>query len=125
MSARYLTTTLPYVNADPHIGFALEVVQADALARSWRLAGDEVFFSMGTDEHGQKMFEAAQKEGQETQGVLTQEPLAVDVSQVASVPPTENGGRIAIILPDGRAVIGGRIHAQTYNLAVYRGISTD
>lgn len=65
MSARYLTTTLPYVNADPHIGFALEVVQADVLARTWRAVGDEVFFSMGTDEHGQKIFEAAQKEGKE------------------------------------------------------------
>jgi methionyl-tRNA synthetase len=44
MTARYITTTLPYVNADPHIGFALEIVQADALARYWRLMGDEVFF---------------------------------------------------------------------------------
>lgn len=62
---RYLTTTLPYVNADPHIGNALEFVQADALVRTWRLAGDEVFFNTGTDEHGQKIFEAAQKAGQD------------------------------------------------------------
>lgn len=61
----YLTTTLPYVNADPHIGFALEVVQADACARAKRLHGDEVFFSTGTDEHGQKILEAAQKADQE------------------------------------------------------------
>lgn len=60
---RYLTTTLPYVNADPHIGFALEIVQADALARAWRLQGDEVFFNTGTDEHGQKIWEAAKKAG--------------------------------------------------------------
>ena len=65
--ARYLTTTLPYVNADPHIGFALEIVQADALARAWRLSGEEVFFSTGTDEHGQKIFQAAEKAGQEVQ----------------------------------------------------------
>ncbi|MDO8593870.1 MAG: methionine--tRNA ligase [bacterium] len=65
MSARYITTTLPYVNADPHIGFALELVQADALARSWRAAGDDVFFSTGTDEHGQKIFDAAKEAGQE------------------------------------------------------------
>ncbi|HCR52710.1 TPA: methionine--tRNA ligase [Candidatus Kaiserbacteria bacterium] len=64
MSARYLTTTLPYVNADPHIGFALEVVQADVLARIWRARGEDVFFSMGTDEHGQKIYEAAQKAGE-------------------------------------------------------------
>ncbi len=65
--ARYLTTTLPYVNDEPHLGFALESVQADVLARAWRLAGEEVFFSTGTDEHGQKIFEAAQKRGQDVQ----------------------------------------------------------
>lgn len=63
---RYITTTLPYVNADPHIGFALEAVQADVLARAWRAQGDAVFFSTGTDEHGQKIFEVAQKAGQDT-----------------------------------------------------------
>ncbi|MBP6860277.1 MAG: methionine--tRNA ligase [Candidatus Pacebacteria bacterium] len=62
---RYLTTTLPYVNADPHIGNALEFVQADALVRNWRLAGDEVFFNTGTDEHGQKILEAAEKAGKD------------------------------------------------------------
>jgi len=67
MRQRYITTTLPYVNADPHIGFALELVQADAIARTWRAAGDGVFFSTGADEHGQKIFDAAQKVGQEPQ----------------------------------------------------------
>ncbi len=57
----YITTTLPYVNADPHVGFALEIVQADVLARSKRLQGVEVFFNTGTDEHGQKILETAQK----------------------------------------------------------------
>jgi len=65
--AKYITTTLPYVNADPHIGFALELVQTDALARSWRLQGEDVFFSTGTDEHGQKIWEAAEKKGQSVQ----------------------------------------------------------
>lgn len=68
--ARYITTTLPYVNADPHIGFALEIVQADTLARAWRLAGDEVFFSTGTDEHGQKILQAAEKAGQDVQAYV-------------------------------------------------------
>ncbi|MFA7310190.1 MAG: methionine--tRNA ligase [Candidatus Paceibacterota bacterium] len=63
----YLTSTLPYVNADPHIGFALEMVQADALARYRRLTGDEVFFNTGTDEHGQKIAQKAAEEGQEVQ----------------------------------------------------------
>jgi methionyl-tRNA synthetase len=62
---RYLTTTLPYVNASPHLGFAVEIIQADALVRSWRLKGDEVFFNTGTDEHGQKIYEAALSAGQD------------------------------------------------------------
>jgi methionyl-tRNA synthetase len=63
MNRVYLTTTLPYVNADPHIGFALEIVQADAMARWHRLRGAEVIFNTGTDEHGQKIFKAAQTAG--------------------------------------------------------------
>jgi methionyl-tRNA synthetase len=63
----YLTTTLPYVNAAPHIGFALEIVQADILARYWHSLGHDVFFTTGTDEHGQKIYEAAAKAGVPTQ----------------------------------------------------------
>ncbi len=55
----YLTTTLPYVNAAPHIGFALEIVQADVIARYHRLLGDAVFFNFGTDEHGKKIYDKA------------------------------------------------------------------
>ena len=63
----YITTTIPYVNAEPHIGFALELVQSDAIARYQRLMGRQVFFSTGTDEYGQKIFEASQKEGKNVQ----------------------------------------------------------
>ncbi len=63
----YITTTIPYVNADPHIGFALELVQSDAIARYQRLAGRDVFFSTGTDEYGQKIWEASEKEGKPVQ----------------------------------------------------------
>jgi len=63
----YITTTIPYVNAAPHVGHALEFVQADVLARFKRLAGYEVFFNFGTDEHGQKIWEKAQAEGKDTQ----------------------------------------------------------
>lgn len=65
--SRYLTTTLPYVNADPHIGFALEMVQADAYARTLRATGEDVLFNTGTDEHGAKILEMAQKAGEEPQ----------------------------------------------------------
>lgn len=67
---RYVTTTLPYVNGDPHLGFAVEIVQADTLARAWRAQGDSVFFTTGTDEHGQKIFETAQKNGEEVQAYV-------------------------------------------------------
>jgi len=63
----YITTTLPYVNAKPHIGFALEIVQADVLARHRRLCGDDVFFNFGTDEHGQKIYEKALEENKSPQ----------------------------------------------------------
>jgi methionyl-tRNA synthetase len=63
----YLTTTLPYVNAAPHLGFALEIVQADIIARYRRLLGDEVFFNTGTDEHGLKIYRKAQEAGKDPQ----------------------------------------------------------
>lgn len=59
----YITTTLPYVNGLPHLGYALETVQADVLARMARARGDEVVFNIGTDEHGQKIFRKAAEEG--------------------------------------------------------------
>ncbi len=68
--ARYLTTTLPYVNSDPHIGFAYEIVNADTLARYWRLLGQTVFFNTGTDEHGQKIAQKADEKGESRQAYV-------------------------------------------------------
>lgn len=59
----YITTTIPYANAPPHIGFALEIVIADVLARWNGLKGKKVFFLTGTDEHGVKNYQTAKKEG--------------------------------------------------------------
>ncbi|MFH1551993.1 MAG: class I tRNA ligase family protein, partial [bacterium] len=56
----YITTAVPYVNAAPHIGFALEMVQADVLARYHHQLGEDVFFLAGTDENSLKNFQAAQ-----------------------------------------------------------------
>ncbi len=70
LKPRYLTTTLPYVNSDPHIGFALEIIQADSLARYWRLLGHEVFFNTGTDEHGQKIAQKADEKGEDRQAYV-------------------------------------------------------
>ena len=60
----YITTSIAYTNAPPHIGFAQEVVQADALARYHRLLGENVFFLTGTDENGAKVAKAAEEAGQ-------------------------------------------------------------
>lgn len=65
-----LTTTLPYVNADPHIGFALEITQADIIARWYKQQGYDVFFNTGTDEHGVKIYRKAQEEGMDVQAYV-------------------------------------------------------
>jgi len=59
----YVTTAIPYVNAAPHIGFALEIVQADVIARYHRLIGDDTFFLTGTDENALKNVQSAEKAG--------------------------------------------------------------
>ena len=63
----YITTSIPYTNAPPHIGFALEAVQADVLARYHRYLGEDVFFLTGTDEHGLKTLRAAEALGKTPQ----------------------------------------------------------
>lgn len=65
----YITTTLPYVNAEPHIGHALEFVQADCISRYFKnkLGKDNVYLNVGTDEHGQKIFNKASEEGLDIQ----------------------------------------------------------
>jgi methionyl-tRNA synthetase len=60
----YITTTLPYVNAEAHVGHALEMVRADVIARYKKLIGFEVFFNTGTDEHGQKIYQKALENNQ-------------------------------------------------------------
>jgi len=60
---RYVTTAIPYVNGAPHIGFALELFQADSLARFYRQAGHRVRLQAGTDENSLKNVEAARAAG--------------------------------------------------------------
>jgi len=59
----YLTTPIYYPNAAPHLGSAGTTMMADAMCRYRRLAGDRVWFLTGTDEHGEKIAQAAAKEG--------------------------------------------------------------
>lgn len=63
----YITTTLPYVNAQPHIGFGLEITCADVIARYMKQTGHKVIFNTGTDEHGQKIYEKALENNQTPQ----------------------------------------------------------
>jgi methionyl-tRNA synthetase len=67
MTSTYITTTIPYVNARPHLGFALELVQADVLARHRRAAGEQVRFQAGTDDNSLKNVLAAQAAGVDVQ----------------------------------------------------------
>lgn len=62
-NAFYITTSIPYVNAAPHVGFALELVQADTIARHRRLEGRDVRFQCGTDDNSLKNVRAAEDAG--------------------------------------------------------------
>lgn len=75
MAKYYVTTSIPYVNADPHIGFAMELLYADVLARRARQAGKDVVFATGTDEHGGKIAEKAAEKG------ITPKAYADQISQ--------------------------------------------
>ena len=71
----YVTTSIPYVNGDPHIGFGMELVQADVLARTARQRGTPVVFCTGSDEHGGKIAEKA------TEAKVTPLEFATQMSQ--------------------------------------------
>ena len=64
----YLTTPIYYINAPPHLGHAYTTIVADAMARYRRLAGDDVHFLTGTDEHGDKIAQAAAEGGRRAPG---------------------------------------------------------
>lgn len=63
MSNYFITTSIPYVNGEPHLGHAMEFIMADVMARRAAIAGDAVIFSTGSDEHGGKIAEKALEQG--------------------------------------------------------------
>ncbi len=71
MAKKYITTAIPYVNGDPHIGHALDYLNADVFARYHRLLGNEVRFQTGTDEHGNKIFQKAATLGLDVEEYVT------------------------------------------------------
>lgn len=72
----YVTAAIPYVNAAPHIGHALEFVQGDVIARYHRAKGDEVFYISGADENSLKNVQAAEKEGISTKALVDRNAAA-------------------------------------------------
>lgn len=71
----YLTTAIAYLNAPPHIGFALESLYADVLARHYRIKGEDVFFLTGSDEHGSKIAKTAAREKIEPQAFCNKQVI--------------------------------------------------
>lgn len=72
MKRFYVTTAILYANAEPHVGHTFELIGTDVMARAKRLLGYEVFFQTGTDEHGQKMLEYAERAGQDPKAYADQ-----------------------------------------------------
>ena len=72
----YVTTAIAYANSKPHIGHALEIIQADIVARFKRLLGKKIYFQTGTDEHGTKNWKTAQKQGKEIRKFLDENVAA-------------------------------------------------
>src|SRR5438309_10441118 len=87
MSSFYLTTPIYYVNDRPHLGHAYTTIVVDAMARYRRLAGDDVWSLTGTDEHGDKIAQAAAKAGITPQAMADQNSAPTRATWPALGPP--------------------------------------
>lgn len=82
----FVATSIAYVNAEPHIGYAMELLQADVLARAARQRGDKVIFSTGTDEHGLKVAQKAHEAGKTPQAFADEvSKHFVDLTKILNV----------------------------------------
>src|SRR5215831_11387780 len=100
----YVTTSIPYVNSRPHVGHALELIQADVIARHYRLAGHDVRFQTGTDENAFKNVLAAKAQGLSTQELVTRNAATfrslverLDISADNFIRTTEDRHRRGVI----------------------------
>src|ERR1700692_953864 len=113
MSKRfYLTTAIYYVNGQPHLGHAYEMVMADVIARARRSLGQDVFFLTGLDEHGQKVQQAALAEGKQPQAYCDE--LAAVWKAFAAKLELTNNDFIRTTEPRHQAMVQGmlsRLHA--------------
>ena len=123
MNKLYITTAIPYVNARPHVGFALELVQADVIARFRRLLGWNVRFQTGTDENATKNVFAAEEQGLPTEALVNQNAAvfrnlvaALDVSADEFIRTTEARHRLGV------EALWGRLRIDDVYRADYRGL---
>ena len=105
----YITTTLPYVNAEPHVGHALEFVRADVIARAKKLAGYDVFFNTGVDEHGIKVFQKAKQLHMEPQAYVDEVATKFKDLTEEYQPRQGKFSRLAIVL-DGDLISAPNIN---------------
>lgn len=119
----YITTAIDYVNGAPHLGHAYEKVITDVIARTHRSLGEEVFFLTGTDEHGQKVQQAAQAEGKTPQAYCDE--LAAQFQALAARLNLSNDDFVRTTQPRHQAVVAAmlnKLHAQgDIYKAPYRG----
>ncbi len=119
----YITTTLPYVNAEPHLGFAFELVQADVLARFWRQQGVEVIFNTGTDEHGLKIYKKAVEEKKDPQAYVDEYAVkfeklkeALNLTYTNFIRTTDTSHKLAAQEFWQRCAKRGDIYKKTYKI---------
>lgn len=107
MASFFLTTAIDYANGDPHLGHALEKIGADAICRAHRQLGDEVWFLIGMDEHGQKVAQTAEQAGLAPQAFVdgvaarfesTWERLMLSHNQFIRTSAAEHHGAVARLL---------------------------
>ena len=117
----YITCAIDYPNSRPHIGTAYEKIAADAIARYRRLAGDEVFFLMGLDEHSQNVYRRAVEQGMTPQeftdgmeGEFRKAWAAVNVEYDDFIRTTEKRHRVAVEAMVARAESAGDFYEGFY-----------
>jgi methionyl-tRNA synthetase len=124
MSERlYVTTTIPYVNAPPHVGFALELVQADAIARYHRLLGAAVRLQTGTDENAFKNVLSAREQGLPVRELVDRN--AARFRELVDALDISAGSFVRTATPEHRRAVEtflGRLSPDDLYRAAYRGL---
>jgi methionyl-tRNA synthetase len=116
----YITTPIYYVNSEPHVGSAYTTIIADMIARYKRMMGYKVFFLTGTDEHGQKVFQAARAAGKDPQQFCDE--LAQKFEQLWKKLQITNDGFIRTTDPKHMAVVQYFVKKMLENGDVYKGM---